>query len=178
MAARKLSPGTQNAVSTPCPIKASMSTWPPMRDSSWVMKTPRKRSLSRYRRPLREVEVEKAPRMLDEGILLVSLQPRLDDRVLDAIHAHLPRRVHRDELRHLAEKERPLGAFRQGHGPFVETVVLRQVEARVVELSDVTAIEQHHESLAFRHGGKPAQAAHLDLSLLAHLELLGKRPHG
>src|SRR6187399_157604 len=67
-----------------------------------------------FARPLPgEVDVDVLPGVLAIHVLLVPQHPRAHERVLDAVHAEVPRIVGRDELGHLAIERIALGPVRQ-----------------------------------------------------------------
>src|ERR1700674_18020 len=117
----------------------------------------------------RRIDVEVFPRMLPVGVLLVALHPRLQQRVLDRVHTEPPRVVRGDQLRHPAIDLVALGTVRQTPRRAIEIVVFWQRKTRVVGLFDVLAVEQLRERVALTIGGDPADAPHLQLAVLAHL---------
>src|SRR6478672_9477281 len=96
-------------------------------------------------RELRRVDADVQPRMLPVRVLLVAADPWLQQRVLDRVHVERPRVVRGHELRHAAVQLVALRAIGEHPRLAIQLVVSRQVEARVVRLSDVLPVQQLRE---------------------------------
>ncbi len=108
--------------------------------------------------------------MLPVRVLLVAAHPGLRERALDGVHVQRPRVVGGDQLGHLPVQLVALGPVGQPARRAIELVVGGQLEARVVGLPDVAAVEELRERVAFGVGVDPANAPRLQLACLPHLE--------
>src|SRR5215831_8709896 len=95
-----------------------------------------------------EVDVEVLPGMLLNRVVLVALDPWVDQHVFVPIDLEVPRRIRGDERRHLAEHLRALWAVGQAARGVVQLVELGKIEARDVGESCVAAVEQPEEPVA------------------------------
>ena len=87
--------------------------------------------------PLRRIDIDVPPDRRPNRMRLVVEDPRLRQVIVDPVFHQAPRRVREHQFRHPVEKPRAFGRIRQAVCLVVQLVERRQVEPRVIFLSDV-----------------------------------------
>src|SRR5436190_1123527 len=113
-----------------------------------------------------QVDVRVLVGVVQERVLVPAEHPRLDQLVALAMRKKFPRRIDRDDARHLVEDLDALRARGRRRNLVVQLVELLQLEAAVIRRAAVGAVEQLVEVLAVGIVAGPGEVPTLQLPQL------------